>query len=227
MTSAAAARRSRRAGRPTTTDGHATTGEPGSAGARRGLQPEQRAALSRRTVLATSATSSIRSAARAQYPAGVALATELDLQTSSTRVQRRVLWLATASSTTPTACGEPQRDQGRRPPGLERVDGLAHDRAVLRASRGARPRVSVKPHASPVLHAINYLLGRLDPALPDDACASTGACSPIRAARRTRTPSTTRPAASGSAPPRRSGARSRTATSPATSTSRAAGARSR
>ena len=25
-----------------------------------------------------------------------------------------------------------------------------------------RDRVSVKPHASPVLHAINYLLGELD-----------------------------------------------------------------
>ena len=36
---------------------------------------------------------------------------------------------------------EPERDQGRRPPGLERVDGLAHDRAVVRAPRGARPRV--------------------------------------------------------------------------------------
>src|SRR5580693_5747041 len=27
----------------------------------------------------------------------------------------------------------------------------------------APDRVSVKPHAAPVLHAINYLLGRLDP----------------------------------------------------------------
>ena len=30
-------------------------------------------------------------------------------------------------------------------------------------------RVSVKPHASPVLHAIEYLLGHARPALPDDA----------------------------------------------------------
>ena len=57
-------------------------------------------------------------------------------------VQRRVLWLATAivhhaNRVRP----EPQRHQGRRPPGLERVDGLAHDRAVVRAPRGARPRV--------------------------------------------------------------------------------------
>ena len=33
----------------------------------------------------------------------------------------------------------------------------------------ADDRVSVKPHASPVLHAINYLLGELDAAVPDDA----------------------------------------------------------
>ena len=32
----------------------------------------------------------------------------------------------------------------------------------------APDRVCVKPHASPVLHAINYLLGRLDRSLPDD-----------------------------------------------------------
>ena len=33
----------------------------------------------------------------------------------------------------------------------------------------APDRVSVKPHASPVLHAINHLLGRLDATLPHDA----------------------------------------------------------
>ena len=38
----------------------------------------------------------------------------------------------------------------------------------------APDRVSVKPHASPVLHAINYLLGRLDRALPDRRCAQFG-----------------------------------------------------
>ena len=30
-------------------------------------------------------------------------------------------------------------------------------------------RVSVKPHAAPVLHAINYLLGQLDAPVPDRA----------------------------------------------------------
>jgi pyruvate dehydrogenase E1 component len=78
----------------------------------------------------------------------------------------------------------------------------------------APDRVSVKPHASPVLHAINHLLGPPRPPLPDDAARVRRACSPTRAARRTRTRSTTAPGPSASAPPRRSGARSRTATSP-------------
>ena len=117
---------------------------------------------------------------------------------------------------------QPQRDQGRRPPGLERLDGLAHDRAVVRDLE-APDRVSVKPHASPVLHAINFLLGRLDPAYlprlrefgglqsypsrtkdPDPVDYSTGSRS-------------------ASGPPRRSGARWPTATSPGTSTCRVGG----
>ena len=121
---------------------------------------------------------------------------------------------------------EPERDQGRRPPGLERVDGLAHDRAVVRAPRGARPRVGQAARlAGP---ARDQLPARSPGPRPTcRACASTAAFSPIRAARRTPTPSTTRPGASGSAPPRRSGARWPIATSPGTSTCRAAGARSR
>ena len=88
--------------------------------------------------------------------------------------------------------------------------------------------MSVKPHASPVLHAINYLLGRLDAALPRRRCAQFGGLQSLPVARRrTPTRSTSRPARSASARPRRSGARSRTATSPGTSTCRAAGARSR
>ena len=38
----------------------------------------------------------------------------------------------------------------------------------------APDRVSVKPHASPVLHAINYLLGTARPRLPDRRCAQFG-----------------------------------------------------
>ena len=91
----------------------------------------------------------------------------------------------------------------------------------------APDRVSVKPHASPVLHAINHLLGRLDAKYLTTLRQFGGLQSyPSR----TKDPdpvdySTGSPSAS--APPRPSGARSRTATSPATSTSPAAAARSR
>ena len=62
--------------------------------------------------------------------------------------------------------GEPgararRRRQGRRAPGVERVDGRRHDGAVVRPPDGP-DRVAVKPHASPVFHAIKYLLGDLD-----------------------------------------------------------------
>ena len=78
----------------------------------------------------------------------------------------------------------------------------------------APDRVSVKPHASPVLHAINHLLGRLDRRYLTTLREYGGLQSyPSR----TKDPdpvdySHRRPSAS--APPRRSGARSRTATSP-------------
>ena len=57
---------------------------------------------------------------------------------------------------------EPVRAEGRRAPGVVRVDGVDHDALWFRHLR-PQDRVSVKPHASPVLHAINYLLGELDP----------------------------------------------------------------
>ena len=69
----------------------------------------------------------------------------------------------------------------------------------------AEDRVSVKPHASPVLHAINYLLGRLDRSALETLRAFGGLQSyPSR----TKDPdrSTTRPARSGSGRPPRSGA---------------------
>ena len=62
----------------------------------------------------------------------------------------------------------------------------------------AEDRVAVKPHASPVLHAIEYLLGRLDRALPDASSGNSAGSSPTRAGRRIRSRSTTRPARSGS-----------------------------
>ena len=90
----------------------------------------------------------------------------------------------------------------------------------------APDRVSVKPHASPVLHAINVLLGRLDPSYLS-TCGSSAACSPTRRGRRTPTRSTTRRGRSASGRRRRSGGRWRTATWPGTSRCRSAGARSR
>jgi pyruvate dehydrogenase complex dehydrogenase (E1) component len=51
-------------------------------------------------------------------------------------------------------------------PPLEHVHGRDHGRLWFAELTDA-DRVSVKPHASPVLHAINYLLGDLvEPYLP-------------------------------------------------------------
>ena len=77
-------------------------------------------------------------------------------------IERRVLWLAT--------CMVDHANHGRADPAGLKVGGHQASSAsivtvmttlwfgVLRAE----DRVSVKPHAAPVLHAINYLLGELD-----------------------------------------------------------------
>ena len=78
------------------------------------------------------------------------------------RVQRRVLWLATAIVH--------HANRVRRNPSGIKVGGhqassasmVSLMTALWFAHLEAPDRVSVKPHASPVLHAINYLLGRLD-----------------------------------------------------------------
>lgn len=79
-------------------------------------------------------------------------------------IERRVLWLSTAVV-----------DHANRvrpnPSGLK-VGGHQASSASMASimtalwfhELTAHDRVSVKPHASPVLHAINYLLGELDPA---------------------------------------------------------------
>jgi len=77
-------------------------------------------------------------------------------------VQRRVLWLATSIVH--------HANKVRRTPSGVKVGGHQASSAsivsimtVLYFAHLRGPdRVSVKPHASPVLHAINYLLGRLD-----------------------------------------------------------------
>ena len=87
----------------------------------------------------------------------------------------------------------------------------------------APDRVSVKPHASPVLHAINYLLGRLDPRYLTTLREFGGLQSYPSAHEGPRPGRLLDRLASASARPRRSGARSPTATSPGTSTCRVGG----
>ena len=78
------------------------------------------------------------------------------------RVQQRVLWLATAIvhhanrvRTTPSGI----KVGGHQASSASMVSLMT---ALWFGSLRAADRVSVKPHASPVLHAINFLLGRLD-----------------------------------------------------------------
>src|SRR4051812_4238536 len=78
------------------------------------------------------------------------------------RVQRRVLWLATAivhhaNRVRPNRSGV--KVGGHQASSASMVSLMT---ALWFAFLEAPDRVSVKPHASPVLHAINHLLGRLD-----------------------------------------------------------------
>ena len=77
-------------------------------------------------------------------------------------VARRVLWLAVrivdhANRERPK--GDELKVGGHQASSASMVDLLT---ALYLADLRAEDRVSVKPHASPVLHAIEYLLGRLD-----------------------------------------------------------------
>jgi pyruvate dehydrogenase E1 component len=79
-------------------------------------------------------------------------------------VQRRVLWLATsivhhANKVRETPSGV--KVGGHQASSASMVSVMT---ALYFAFLRGPDRVSVKPHASPVLHAINYLLGQLDPA---------------------------------------------------------------
>jgi pyruvate dehydrogenase E1 component len=86
---------------------------------------------------------------------------ELDLATLD-EVQRRVLWLATsivhhANRVRTTRSGV--KVGGHQASSASMVSLMT---ALWYGVLEAPDRVSVKPHASPVLHALNYLLGRLD-----------------------------------------------------------------
>src|SRR5882757_219560 len=78
-------------------------------------------------------------------------------------VERRVLWLATsiihhANKVRETPSGV--KVGGHQASSASMVGIMT---ALYFKHLAAADRVSVKPHAAPVLHAINYLLDRLDP----------------------------------------------------------------
>ncbi|HEX9991408.1 MAG TPA: 1-deoxy-D-xylulose-5-phosphate synthase N-terminal domain-containing protein [Acidimicrobiales bacterium] len=77
-------------------------------------------------------------------------------------IQRRVLWLAVRM--VDHANNERQNSDGVKVGGHQASSAsmVSLMTALWFAHLGPEDRVSVKPHASPVLHAINYLLGRLD-----------------------------------------------------------------
>ncbi|MBM3677050.1 MAG: pyruvate dehydrogenase, partial [Actinobacteria bacterium] len=78
------------------------------------------------------------------------------------RIEQRILWLAVrivdyANRERPK--GDELKVGGHQASSASMVTLMT---ALYLADLDARDRVSVKPHASPVLHAIEYLLGRLD-----------------------------------------------------------------
>src|SRR5919198_6538942 len=95
----------------------------------------------------------------ATRPAEVGVSTA-DLATLAS-LERRVLWLATrivdyANRERPK--GDPLKVGGHQASSASMVSLLT---ALYFADLRAEDRVSLKPHASPVLHAIEFLLGRL------------------------------------------------------------------
>ena len=87
--------------------------------------------------------------------------TSVDIATLEA-IERRVLWLAVrivdyANRERPK--GDALKVGGHQASSASMVTLMT---ALYLADLGAEDRVSVKPHASPVLHAIEYLLGRLD-----------------------------------------------------------------
>ena len=99
----------------------------------------------------------------ATQPSPPPAATDLDTLRA---VERRVLWLATAIVHHANRVRENRsgvKVGGHQASSASMVSLMT---ALWFSELRAEDRVSVKPHASPVLHAINYLLGRLDrPAL--------------------------------------------------------------
>ncbi|MBQ1012853.1 pyruvate dehydrogenase, partial [Micromonospora sp. M51] len=77
-------------------------------------------------------------------------------------IQRRVLWLATRivdAANHDRATGDGVKVGGHQASSASLVTAMT---ALWFAHLDAEDRVAVKPHASPVFHAIQYLLGNLD-----------------------------------------------------------------
>ena len=158
--------------------------------------------------------------------AGAEMTASVDLGTLDV-VQRRVLWLATAivhhaNKVRKTQSGV--KVGGHQASSASIVSIMT---ALYFAHLRGPDRVSVKPHASPVLHAINYLLGRLDASYLTELRVVRRVAVVSRHGPRTPIRSTSPPAASASEPRRRCGARLPIATWPDISTYPRAAARLR
>ena len=93
--------------------------------------------------------------------AGLQFATGVDIAALSA-IERRVLWLAVRIvdfANREREKGDDLKVGGHQASSASMVTLMT---ALYLADLRAEDRVSVKPHASPVLHAIEYLLGRLD-----------------------------------------------------------------
>jgi len=112
-------------------------------------------------------------------------------------IERRVLWLAVrivdyANRERPK--GDALRVGGHQASSAAMVTLMT---ALWLADMDGRDRVSVKPHASPVLHALEYLLGRLDRSYLT-RLRDFGGLQSCPSRTKDPSPSTTRPVRSGS-----------------------------
>ena len=93
--------------------------------------------------------------------AAVTASTAVDLGVLD-EIQRRVLWLAVRmvdAANSERSTGDGVKVGGHQASSASLVTAMT---ALYFAHLSAQDRVSVKPHASPVFHAIQYLLGNLD-----------------------------------------------------------------
>src|ERR1700749_1493173 len=93
--------------------------------------------------------------------AAVTASTAVDLDVLD-EIQRRVLWLAVRmvdSANRERSTGDGVKVGGHQASSASLVTAMT---ALYFAYLTAEDRVSVKPHASPVFHSIQYLLGNLD-----------------------------------------------------------------